>query len=128
MEKTMKMLLSGIFLLAAFTIAYSADWLKYGEVRGDLFFYDAESVHNPTNDTASFWTKMLFKKKVKGASYMLVLNEIRCSTTESRVLSFIVYDDADNIIENHEGPSPWESIPPDSLEEVLYHEFCPIKR
>jgi hypothetical protein len=128
MEKTMTMFTSSIFLLVAVTIAHSADWLKYGEVKGDLFFYDAESVCNPTNDTARFWTKMLFKEKVRGASYMLVLNEIRRSTTESRVLSFIAYDNADHAIENDEGPSRWETIPPDSVAEVLYHELCPIKR
>jgi Surface-adhesin protein E len=128
MGKTITMLMSSIFLLVAVTTAYSADWLKYGEVKGDLFFYDVESVCNPTDDTTRFWTRMQFREKVRGASYMLVLNEIRCPAAESRVLSFTAYDDADHVIENGEGPSRWESIPPNSVAEVLYREICPVKR
>ena len=116
------------FLLVIVSTVCAADWLKYGELDGNLYFYDVESVINPTDDSVRFWSKTILQKKVKGASYLLTLWEIKCSMRETRLINVVSWDNAGKVIDDDREPSAWVAILPNSLGAILYNEFCPIKR
>src|SRR4030042_228047 len=119
----------GLIFLSIPAYAVEHNWVFLGEIEGDLWFVDTDSIACKENFCRT-WVKMLSRTTVKRISidkeeYTKSLHEYNCTWREYRILQTTKYDAHGNAIS---GASPPESGKkhkvPEPISNTLYDLIC----
>ena len=119
----------GLIFLSIPAYAVEHNWVFLGEIEGDLWFVDTDSIACKENFCRT-WVKMLSRTTVKRISidkeeYTKSLHEYNCTWREYRILQTTKYDTHGNAIS---GASPPESGKkhkvPEPISNTLYDFIC----
>jgi hypothetical protein len=140
MSKVKIYLISTFFfglVLLRFAEAWGADWKVYAGTNDGIFYYDAENVIHPSNNTIRIWHKVVFSEKgIRGAvntfgkdyenlDYSISLREINCAEKMFRSLSVTYYSKEGAVLDSSEDyGAEWHSIDPMAIIEGLYQRVC----
>ena len=134
-----------LLLVALFSVCSTAEgagWIPYGESDSGTYFYDKESIRQPSGNIRQVWIKNVltpegaknYKKKypaVKGAdkiSVDMLLVEVNCSARLFRVLNGSSYDSSGRTITSFDyiktGEAKWKGIIAGSSTEMLSQALC----
>jgi hypothetical protein len=124
-------------LLLPFAEAGGADWRVYAGTDDGIFYYDAENVIRPSNDTVRIWHKVVFSEKgIRGAvntfgkdyenlDYSISLREINCVEKKIRSLSVTYYSKEGAVLDSAvDYGAEWHAIDPMAIIEGLYQRVC----
>ena len=121
--------LFGSMFFSASARAEEHNWAFLGEIEGDLWFVDTDSITCKENICRA-WVKMLSRTAVKKISidkeeYTKSLHEYNCTWREYRILQTTKYDPHGNAITT---TSPTESVKkhkvPEAISNTLYDLVC----
>jgi len=121
--------LFGSIFFSAPARAEEHNWVFLGEIEGDLWFVDTDSIACKENICRT-WVKMLSRTAVKKISidkeeYTKSLHEYNCTWREYRILQTTKYDAHGNAITT---TSPTESVRkhkvPEAMSNTLYDLVC----
>lgn len=132
-------------LLALGSLAEATDWVQYSMSSRRTLFYDASSISHPSKDLVRVWKKTEWSQEgvdqqiaLRGKhglstagyekySYTTSMDEINCSTQESRCITFTEYGNDGAMLDSQKGSQDWEAIIPDSAGAELYRQVCKKK-
>jgi hypothetical protein len=138
----MKSLSLVIFLLMGPAIggyqnAWAIDYRWFAQNDEGMFFYDIESITPPSEDTVNVWVREVFygqgrqaMSRVLGGSYenldhSISQEEFNCKDKTFRHLSRTFYNKDGSILSSSKNlAEPFQSIQPNSVNEVLYKAVC----
>jgi cell division septation protein DedD len=105
------------------------NWVFLGEIEGDLWFIDTDSITCKEN-TCKTWVKMLSRTSVKKISiengeYTKSLHEYNCTWREYRILQTTKYDTHGNVMTTVSQPeSGRKHKVPEPISNILYDLVC----
>ncbi len=131
--------------MVSYTAVNGAEWVRYTTSKGleDRYYYDESSIYSDSEGAVRVWIKQDFpykgkehfiesmkqngysdNKKLEKISYVLNYFAIKCSTRESRLISYYVRDTEENVIDSGSLQPTWISIPAGSTIGVLHKIIC----
>lgn len=104
------------------------NWVFLGEIEGDLWFIDTDSITCKEN-TCKTWVKMLSRTSVKKISiengeYTKSLHEYNCTWREYRILETTKYDSHGNATTSVSPESGKKHKVPEPISNILYDLVC----
>jgi hypothetical protein len=124
-------------LIFAYGGASRADWKFYAKSEFGSYFYYIENVSHLSNHLIRVWQKLILNDKgamnlvgALGKEYekvneAIILREIDCIHKKSRILELTYHSEEGSIIKKESyDPFGWDSIVPDSVDDVLYSAIC----
>jgi hypothetical protein len=113
------------------------DWRFYSSSDFGLYQYDAENIEYLSYDIVRVSQKLVLNdrgttnlirelgKEYENVKEIITIREIDCTGKKIRMVGLIYFSDNGTVIkrESYE-PKEWESIIPDSVDDVLYHAVC----
>jgi len=110
------------------------DWRFYVSSDFGIYQYDAENVGFLSNNIIRVSQKLVLNergrtnlirelgKEYENVKEIITIREIDCTGKKSRIVGLIYFSDNGRVIkrESYE-PIEWDSIIPDSVDDVLYH-------
>jgi hypothetical protein len=131
--------LSVIFVLLNLgqTEALGADWRFYAGSEFGLYHYNAENIVYLSNNLIGIWEKLILTnkgrvnltgelgKEYENVSELVVLREMDCMGRRSRILEVAYCSEEGRIIKRESYQQfDWDSVIPDSVDDILYHVVC----
>jgi Surface-adhesin protein E len=123
--------------MSAYTGASGADWRFYAKSEFGSYCYDTESISRLSNHLVRVWQKLILNnkgtvnlvgelgKEYEKASEAIILREIDCINKKSRTLQLTFYSEEGRVIKKESyDPFGWDSIIPESVDDVLYCAIC----
>jgi hypothetical protein len=124
-------------MLATYQEVSAADWRFYTRSEFGLYQYDAGDVRHLSTNLVRVCQKLVLNergathlarelgKEFRNVKEIVILREIDCTDQKSHILDLIYFSENGRVIkrESYE-PVEWDSIIPDSVDEVLYHAVC----
>ncbi len=124
--------------------AWGEDWRGFGtsEANAKRWFYDAESLTYPSNDTVRVRTNVYvwknthskegtdryveeLKKRFKNLNHAMSLTEVHCKDKRIRNLEITSYSNNGKVLSSIWNPKKdWNFIVPGSRDEALYNAVC----
>ena len=115
----------------------ATDWRLYARSEFGLYYYDAEDVSHLFNNLVRVRQKLVLNdrgitnlvrelgEEYENVKEIITLREIDCTGKKSHILGLIYFSDSGGVIrrESYE-PIEWDTIIPDSVDDVLYHAVC----
>ena len=132
-------LLSVIFVLLSLgqTEALGADWRFYAGNEFGLYHYNAENIVYLSDNLIGVWEKLVLTnkgrvnltgelgKEYENVSELVVLREIDCMGSRSRIIEIAYCSEEGRVIKIESYQKiDWDSVIPDSVDDVLYHVVC----
>jgi len=114
----------------------AADWRFYTRSEFGLYQYDAEGVTHRSKSLVRVHQKLILSdrgttnlvrelgKEYENSKEIITLREIDCTGKKSRILELIYYENGGVIKRESYEPIEWDSIIPDSVDDILYHVVC----
>jgi Surface-adhesin protein E len=113
------------------------DWKFYAANDFGLYQYDMEGVSHLSNNIVRVSQKLILNdrgttklarelgREYENVKEIITMREIDCTGKKSHILGSIYFSDSGGVIkrESYE-PIEWDSIIPDSVDDVLYHAVC----
>jgi hypothetical protein len=110
------------------------DWRFYASSDFGLYQYDAENIGYLSNNILRVSQKLVLNdrgttnlvrelgEEYENVEEIITIREIDCTGKKIRIVGLIYFSDNDRVIkkESYE-PKEWDSIIPDSVDDVLYH-------
>jgi hypothetical protein len=123
--------------MSAYTGTSGADWRSYANSEFGSYCYDMENILRLSNHLVKVWQKLTLNSKgimnlVKelGKEYekvreIIMLREIDCINKKSRILELSYCSEEGRGIKRESyDPPGWDSIVPESVDDVLYCIIC----
>jgi Surface-adhesin protein E len=119
------------------TALSSPVWTFYAKSEYGSYQYDAKHVSHPSESVVRLQQKLILNDRSRNdligelgeesqnVKEIVILRKINCTARKSRMLGLIYFSDSGSIIkqESYE-PIEWDSVIPDSVDDVLYHAIC----
>ena len=115
----------------------AADWRFYTRSEFGLYQYDAGEVSHLSKSLVRVSQKLVLSdrgttnlvrelgKEYENVREIITLREIDCAGKKSRILGLIYcYENGGVIKKESYEPIEWDSIIPDSVDDILYHVVC----
>jgi hypothetical protein len=124
-------------LISTYAEVSESDWRFYAKSEFGSYSYNIENLPRLSNNLIRVWQKLILNskgimnlRKELGKEYenvkeIITLREIDCASKKSHILTLIYLSDNGRVIkrESYE-PIEWDSIIPDSVDDVLCCEVC----
>jgi len=65
--------------------------------------------------------------KYRSLDHFISLVEIDCKNKMMRLKRFISYNDKEQMLDDHSYDPAWETIAPNTVDDILYQKLCPSK-
>jgi hypothetical protein len=124
-------------LVSVYGRASGADWKFYAKSEFGSYSYDIENMSRPSDHLVRVWQKLIlndkgtmdlvgeFGKEYEKATEAIILREIDCMNKKSRILELTFCSEEGRIIKKESyNPLGWDSIVPDSVDDLLYFAIC----
>jgi len=118
-----------LFCFPFYSVAKSADWIRYAENKYCEYYYEQGSLKSNAGDIKKIWVMQVYKGETVALSTTLKATslkahqEINCATRESRALHIIYYNE-DRIVYGTKNVGEWSPIVPGSVNDVLHGKIC----
>lgn len=125
------------FLIASLTEVGGADWRVYARSEFGSYYYDAENVNRFRKDFIRVWQKVVLGnrgtanlvnelgKEYENVYEAIILREIDCVDKKSRILELTFCSEEGRVIKKESyKPIGWDSILPDSVDDMLHQAVC----
>jgi hypothetical protein len=126
-----------VFLSLGQSEAVGADWRFYAGNEFGLYHYNAEDIRYLPDNLVGIWEKLVLTNKGRihligelGKEYenvgeLVVLRKIDCTGCRSRIIEIAYCSEEGRVIKRELYQElEWDSVIPDSVDDILYHVVC----
>jgi hypothetical protein len=126
-----------IVLLSAGAGVPGADWRFYAKSEFGTYCFDTKNISRLSNHLVRVWQKLIlnnkgtvnlageYGKEYENAREVIILREIDCINKKSRILELALSSEEGRVMKRETyDPLEWDSIVPDSVDDVLYCAIC----
>ncbi len=122
--------------LFGYADVWGEDWKLFKKTEDAKFYYDKHDITYLSHKMVKVWIRQVYTKKGKidmiklvgpryeSLSYSINSLEYDCAAKMVRFLSMTYYSKSGDVLHLENPPDQWESIPVNSMFEVLFKKVC----
>ncbi len=131
---------SGVMLIGLIIFGYAEvwaeDWKLFKKTEDAKFYYDKQDITHLSQKMVKVWIREVYTKKGRSdmlnlvgprydnLSYSINSLEFDCGGKMVRFLSMAYYSKSGDVLDLENPPDKWESIPVNSMFDVLFKKVC----